>query len=198
MRPRRILGALMVAALLGGCGGAADMSQQRREAGIPDCSQVSSESTSKTSGTAAEGQPIPEVALQCLGGGETVSLGKASSKGVTVVTVWASWCRPCRSEAPLLADAYRRYRDRVTFLGVDYAESDPSEAISFAGEAGLTFPHLQDPDSTIRGAWQVNGVPVTFIITDGTIVTRHSGGWRSQQQLDSAIDQAIQAIERTS
>jgi len=107
------------------------------------------------------------------------------------VTIWASWCRPCRSEAPLIANAYRRYHDRVHFLGIDYAESDASEAISFAGDAGLTFPHLQDPDSTIQGAWQISGVPVTFIVRDGTIVTRHSGQWRSQRELDSAIDKVI-------
>ncbi|GAE77315.1 hypothetical protein JCM18918_3184 [Cutibacterium acnes JCM 18918] len=77
------------------------------------------------------------------------------------------------------------------FLGIDYAESDASEAISFAGDAGLTFPHLQDPDSTIQGAWQISGVPVTFIVRDGTIVTRHSGQWRSQRELDSAIDKVI-------
>lgn len=134
---------------------------------------------------------MPDHGLQCLGEGPTVSMSRATSRGVTVVTIWASWCRPCRSEAPLIANAYRRYHDRVHFLGIDYAESDASEAISFAGDAGLTFPHLQAPDSTIQGAWQISGVPVTFIVRDGTIVTRHSGQWRSQRELDSAIDKVI-------
>ncbi|GAE71700.1 hypothetical protein JCM18916_1061 [Cutibacterium acnes JCM 18916] len=145
----------------------------------------------KSSGPATEGRPMPDHGLQCLGEGPTVSMSRATSRGVTVVTIWASWCRPCRSEAPLIANAYRRYHDRVHFLGIDYAESDASEAISFAGDAGLTFPHLQDPDSTIQGAWQISGVPVTFIVRDGTIVTRHSGQWRSQRELDSAIDKVI-------
>lgn len=192
MKKTVTLGAVMAVAMLAGCGGDADVAHRRNKAGVPDCSHLSSGPISKTSGTAAEGRPMPDVGLQCLGEGPTVSMARATSKGVTLVTVWASWCRPCRSESPLIADAYRRYHDQVAFLGVDYAESDASEVISFAGEVGLAFPQLQDPDSTIRGAWQVSGVPVTFIVRDGTIVTRHSGQWRSQQELNSAIDKALE------
>ncbi|WP_408640141.1 TlpA family protein disulfide reductase [Cutibacterium equinum] len=187
----RILAAVMTVVMLAGCGSDANIAHEREEAGIPDCSRLSSGPVSKTEGTAAEGQPMPDVGLQCLGEGPTISMASTTSTGVTLVTVWASWCRPCHSEAPLIAHAYRRYHDQVTFLGVDYAEPDASEAISFASEAGLTFPHLQDPDSTIRGAWQIVGVPVTFIVRDGTIITHHNGQWRSQQELDSAIEKAI-------
>lgn len=192
MTGMKVLGAVMAAIIFAGCGEDADMANQRENAGIPGCSHLPSGPIAKSSGTATEGQPMPDHGLQCLGEGPTISMSRATLKGVTAVTIWASWCRPYRSEAPLIADAYRRYHDRVHFLGIDYAESDASEAISFAGDAGLTFPHLQDPDSTIRGAWQINGVPVTFIVRDGTIVTRHSGQWRSQQELNSAIDKAIE------
>ena len=192
MKGMKVLGAALVAVMFAGCGGDADMANQRKNAGIPGCSQLPSGPIAKSSGTATEGQPMPDHGLRFLGEGPTISMSRATSKGVTVVTIWASWCRPCRSEAPLIATAYRKYHDRVHFLGVDYAESDASEAISFAGDAGLTFPHLQDPDSTIQGAWQISGVPVTFIVRDGTIVTRHSGRWRSQRELDRAIDKAIE------
>ena len=40
-----------------------------------------------------------------------------------VVNVWASWCVPCRREMPVFEDAYRRYRDRVVFLGVNHQDS---------------------------------------------------------------------------
>ena len=192
MRGMKVFSAVMAALMFAGCGGDAGMAHQREDAGIPGCSHLPSGPIAKSSGTATEGRPMPDHGLQCLGEGPTISMSRATSRGVTVVTIWASWCRPCRSEAPLIANAYRRYHDRVHFLGIDYAESDASEAISFAGDAGLTFPHLQDPDSTIQGAWQISGVPVTFIVRDGTIVTRHSGRWRSQRELDRAIDKAIE------
>lgn len=195
MRGKTILGALIATVILAGCGANAEMAHQRESAGIPGCSALPSGPGKTGSATATEGQPMPDRDLPCLGDEATVSVAQATSKGVTVVTIWASWCRPCRSEAPLIADAYRRYHDRVQFLGVDYAEPDASEAISFAGDTGLIFPHLQDPDGTIRGAWQISGVPVSFIVKNGIIVTRHSGQWRSQQELNSAIDKAI---ERTS
>ena len=191
MRGMKVFGAVMAALMFVGCGGDAGIAHQRENAGIPGCSHLPSGPIAKSSGTATEGRPMPDHGLQCLGEGPTISMSRATSRGVTVVTIWASWCRPCRSEAPLIAKAYLRYHDRVHFLGIDYAESDASEAISFAGDAGLTFPHLQDPDSTIQGAWQISGVPVTFIVRDGTIVTRHSGQWRSQRELDSAIDKVI-------
>ena len=191
MRGMNVFGAVMAALMFAGCGGDAGIAHQRENAGIPGCSHLPSGPIAKSSGTATEGRPMPDHGLQCLGEGPTISMSRATSRGVTVVTIWASWCRPCRSEAPLIANAYRRYHDRVHFLGIDYAESDASEAISFAGDAGLTFPHLQDPDSTIQGAWQISGVPVPFIVRDGTIVPRHSGQSRSQRELDSAIDKAI-------
>lgn len=131
MRGMKVFSAVMAALMFAGCGGDAGMAHQREDAGIPGCSHLPSGPIAKSSGPATEGRPMPDHGLQCLGEGPTVSMSRATSRGVTVVTIWASWCRPCRSEAPLIANAYRRYHDRVHFLGIDYAESDASEAISF-------------------------------------------------------------------
>ena len=91
MKKTIILGAVMAVAMLAGCGGDADVAHRRNKAGVPDCSHLSSGPISKTSGTAAEGRPMPDVGLQCLGEGPTVSMARVTSKGVTLVTVWASW-----------------------------------------------------------------------------------------------------------
>ena len=56
-----------------------------------------------------------------------------------VVNIWASWCGPCKAEAPLLRDARRRYGDRVQFLGVDILDSRDG-ARGFIADYGLDLP----------------------------------------------------------
>ena len=65
---------------------------------------------------------------------------------VVVLNVWASWCPPCRSEAPdLVAAARRLAADDVQFVGIDTRDSDAS-ARSFVRDAGVPYPSIVDPD----------------------------------------------------
>lgn len=92
-----------------------------------------------------------------------------------VVNVWASWCGPCRSEAPLLSAAHDEYGDRVLFIGVDIQDTQDS-AKTFIAEYGLAFDHYFDPNRDIPAAWGGLGVPLTYFLdTDGTILALHNG-----------------------
>ena len=72
--------------------------------------------------------------------GETIRLSDLRGQ-VVVINIWASWCVPCRDEAPVLERLWREYRDRgVVFLGVDYADTE-REARAFIAEFGLTYPN---------------------------------------------------------
>jgi cytochrome c biogenesis protein CcmG/thiol:disulfide interchange protein DsbE len=107
--------------------------------------------------------PAPDFTLQLFDGGQ-VSLSELRGQ-VVVVNIWASWCPPCRDEAPVLESAWRRYRDRgVTFIGVDYMDTEPA-ALAFIEEFGVTYPNGPDLGSRIADAYQVQGVPETFFIT---------------------------------
>lgn len=76
-------------------------------------------------------------------GGETLRLSELSSQ-VVVLNFWASWCVPCRDEAPILQDAWERYRDRgVLFIGIGYADME-SDALAFIEEFGITYPNGPD------------------------------------------------------
>jgi cytochrome c biogenesis protein CcmG/thiol:disulfide interchange protein DsbE len=77
-----------------------------------------------------------------------------------VVNVWASWCGPCRHEAPHLADAAETYGDRVQFLGIDILDSRGS-ARGFIREFGWTYPSLFDATGTVRDGLGLLGQPDT-------------------------------------
>ncbi|GAA3575290.1 hypothetical protein GCM10022197_35440 [Microlunatus spumicola] len=149
----------------------ADLAAQKKAAGIPDCPA--------TEAPAAKGG-LPDVRVECLGGGREVRL--ASLRGPTLVNVWASWCGPCRTEAPFLAEAGRS--TAVSVLGVNLTDNGPDAAVAFAGAAGWTYPQLYDADLVFRNRLQVVGLPVTFFVrADGTVAGRHAGGLTSEQQL---------------
>lgn len=77
-----------------------------------------------------------------------------------VVNIWASWCAPCRTEAPDLAAASAANGSRVQFLGIDILDSR-SSARSFMREFGWRYPSLFDPTASIRNDLGFIGQPDT-------------------------------------
>jgi thiol-disulfide isomerase/thioredoxin len=95
----------------------------------------------------------------------------ARQRGTPVlVNIWASWCGPCREEAPFLAAASDTYGDRVQFVGVDILDARDS-ARAFMHESGWTYPSVFDPNGAIRDGLGILGQPATlFYDADGTLV----------------------------
>ncbi len=103
-----------------------------------------------------------------------------------VVNVWASWCGPCREEAPLLSSANRTYGDRVQFIGVDILDERGS-ALDFMREYGWTYPSVYDPSGTIRDGLGLLGQPVTlFYDASGELVNTWTGPL-TQEALDANL-----------
>jgi cytochrome c biogenesis protein CcmG/thiol:disulfide interchange protein DsbE len=93
-----------------------------------------------------------------------------------IVNFWATWCVPCRQEAPVLEAAWRRYGDRVTIVGIQTQERDEEAGRAFISEFGLSFPNLIDRDSRVSIDWGLFGVPETYFIrADGTLAYKHTG-----------------------
>jgi cytochrome c biogenesis protein CcmG/thiol:disulfide interchange protein DsbE len=81
-----------------------------------------------------------------------------------VVNFWASWCVPCRDEAPVLQQAYERYRGRgLVVLGVDVNDFR-QDARRFMRRYGLTYPIVYDGKGSTVGKWGVRGFPETFFV----------------------------------
>jgi cytochrome c biogenesis protein CcmG/thiol:disulfide interchange protein DsbE len=96
--------------------------------------------------------------------GQTIRLSDLRGKGVAV-NFWASWCQPCREEAPLLEAAWRKYKDQgFVLIGVDYVDTE-SEARKYMKEFDLTYPNGPDVQTLVSQAYRITGVPETYFIT---------------------------------
>lgn len=110
-----------------------------------------------------ERSPAPAFELPKLGGGGSESLADYRGQ-VVVLNFWASWCKPCRDESPLLERWHRRIRDRgATVLGVDILDVT-GRAQDFIDEYGLTYPMLKDKDGEGLDKFGVVAYPETFVI----------------------------------
>ncbi len=130
---------------------------------------------------ATVGETAPEFELPTLSG-DTLSSEDLKGHPV-VVNFWASWCLPCREEAPLLERTWRQYRDEgVIFLGVNIKDAE-SDAKAFVEEFDITYPMVRDLDQELTRAFGVRGLPETFFVDhEWRFVGTESGAERGQQQ----------------
>ncbi len=113
----------------------------------------------------------PAFTLRRLDGGGTASLAGWRGR-IVVLNFWASWCGPCKDEAPLLEQVQQAYAGRgVTVVGVDSEDVD-SRARGFARTYHLTYPLLVGTQELQR-RWGVGGFPETFVIDRRGDVVRH-------------------------
>jgi cytochrome c biogenesis protein CcmG/thiol:disulfide interchange protein DsbE len=116
------------------------------------------------------GKAVPALALPALDS-QTQGFGprELASGHVTVVNVFASWCVPCRTEAPVLA-RLAASNDVVVYGLVQ--KDTPAKVRAFLGEVGNPFQRIAlDADGRASIEWGVYGVPETFVI-DGRGVIR--------------------------
>lgn len=136
---------------------------------------------------------MPDLTLPCLGEGPAVHLSGLRGKP-TVVNIWASWCRSCQDETPILNRVYADLAPRVRFLGIDTVD-DPNSALDFAAsiEPRMRYPSVVDDDKraliAIGGSL---GPPMTvFVDADGRVVGRTFAPYRSEEQLRADISEYL-------
>jgi len=103
--------------------------------------------------------------------GDTIEYEEFVGSGPLVINFWASWCLPCRNEAPLLEAAWQEYGERVRFLGINFQDRE-ADALAFLEEFGHTFPSGADPRGEAGRDFRLIGVPTTYFVdARGTIRT---------------------------
>jgi len=80
-----------------------------------------------------------------------------------LVNFWASWCHPCRREAPELQRFAARPPNGARLVGVDFTD-DRGAARAFIREHSWDYPNLRDPDGTVGCRYGVEGLPITFVL----------------------------------
>jgi cytochrome c biogenesis protein CcmG/thiol:disulfide interchange protein DsbE len=130
--------------------------------------------SSREGGRPKQGALVPGFSLSLLDGTE-IALTDLRGQAV-VLNFWASWCAPCRREAPAMQRVWEAYRDRgVVFVGVTYHDAQGASQ-AFIKEYGITYPNGIDERGRISSAYGVTAVPETFIIDrDGRLAWSQIG-----------------------
>ncbi|MBW3588722.1 MAG: TlpA family protein disulfide reductase [Actinobacteria bacterium] len=109
------------------------------------------------------GKSAPEFELPVLGSKEKLTSAELKGSPV-VVNFWASWCIPCKEEAPTLEEKWRKYRaEGIRFVGVNVQDLE-QDATAFVEEFGITFPSVRDTELELWNQFGVRGLPETFFI----------------------------------
>ncbi|MFT3876234.1 MAG: TlpA disulfide reductase family protein [Propioniciclava sp.] len=130
------------------------------------------------------GTPAPDFTA-LTADGRTLSLSELRGRPVWL-TFGATWCAPCRVEAPDIEAAHRAQRAGVQVVGV-YLGEDAAAVRSFADALGLTYDHVPDPDKALASAWGVNGIPVHWFIDAQGIIRATQVGILGPERIDELL-----------
>ena len=137
------------------------------------------------------GRPAPDFTLGRLDRAGSLQLSSLRGK-VVVLNFWASWCQPCKLEAPDLAASAKKWSGRVVVLGVDV--NDPSgDARGFMRKYGITYPIVHDNKNVTSPKYGLTGLPETFFLDRrGRIVSHVISGIKAAD-LRRGVEAALRA-----
>lgn len=161
--PRRVLAALFAViglVALTGCTGEATVPEQAQPQWHVGCDGLDG---------AQAGDDFTEVALPCLVDETSFEVGPVDGKP-TVISLWASWCGPCVTEAPEVQRFHELVESQISVFGVNTQDAR-ERALFFAEDFDWTFPSLFDDRGEILRSQGLTALPaILFVDTDGATV----------------------------
>lgn len=139
------------------------------------------------------GKPAPDFSAPLLQGRGGVILSGLRGEPV-FINFWASWCVPCKKEAPLIRRAFSRYGERIHFVGVDSHDSR-SDALHFVNHYRLTNPMVVDVGNAIYQRYALTGQPESFFLdARGRLVEHVPGEIPSQAALNVRLRNLLSGV----
>ncbi|HEY2335401.1 MAG TPA: TlpA disulfide reductase family protein [Solirubrobacterales bacterium] len=109
----------------------------------------------------APGKPAPPLPREVLVG-HRVTVSSLRGRPAAI-NFWASWCEPCRQEAPEFERLGRKLHGRASLVGVDW-EDNRASALAFVHRYGWTFPSLRASADAAAERYGIVGLPTTFVL----------------------------------
>jgi cytochrome c biogenesis protein CcmG, thiol:disulfide interchange protein DsbE len=120
----------------------------------------------------------------------TVALAEVRGTPV-VLNFWASWCIPCKEEAPFLAASARAHRRDVAFLGIDIQDFE-RDARRFLEKLDVPYPSVRDGTPKTHSAYGLTGVPETYYVDAQGRIVEHAVGAVSRRELAAGVAKLLQ------
>jgi thiol-disulfide isomerase/thioredoxin len=151
---------------------------------VPSCNEI-------RVGTASN----KKLEIPCLDSSTSVDFHQI--KGPIVINIWGSWCEGCRQEMPYFVDLYATQSFRkgeIQLLGIDVEEDSTNSGPDYIKQSGMSWPHLNDIEDKTKAIFGP-GVRVTwFIDSNGVVVDKHIGAYRTKKQLFNQVEKAFGVI----
>lgn len=136
----------------------------------------------RDSSTLEVGKTAPQVTVD-LPNGEQLDL-QAPGR-VVLLSFWASWCEPCRKEAPILNDL----QQQALVLGISVEDADPASAAKLAKGLGMEFTIIGGRQDLAQ-TFQVEALPTVYVLAPDGTITFAQTGVADQSTLERAIAEA--------
>jgi cytochrome c biogenesis protein CcmG/thiol:disulfide interchange protein DsbE len=136
----------------------------------------------------AQGRIAPALPRERLAGPPaTLATLRSAARGQRALVVfWASWCGPCRREAPAIERFALSSAGRGRVVGVDWSDEAQS-ARRFVRQYRWSFPNLRDGEGSVGYSYGLTGLPTTFVIGAGGRIEQTLRGPQTEQTLGHAL-----------